>query len=1136
MLIEKRYWNEGLNSDVDPKLFSDKEMLNLMNGRFGITKQGRSGRIQNVPGHSLVSQSVYPPYGSQQTLGSAVDIKRGRILYVNYNSFDDHGIYAYDLASGNTYAVLYDTQVTGGLGLSKSYRINRNMKVIGDLLYWTDNFNRQRKVNIERGIRTNHASYVTDEQPYSWPMTQDVISLLKRPPLYPVVIQKVTQSSPVLENNFIKNEAFEFLARYYYKDGETSVMSVYSELANYNASTDEYNAIDIVFQNLEYIDQDVQRVDLIVRYGNTNKFFVIKTWDKAITDEAQEIANHNNGTELLNYRFYNDKIGEAIDYDGYGYKPFDSVPRYSETLEIATNRLFLGNNIIGYDTPTVIPNLTAEFVEDGDGATVTANWIAVTYNGGANVHYFLDMQTTGDPLVDGIYDYPPQTTPLPSTVAFASMVFVGYGPADFINYLLANYPTFSAIDWSVAVTEITGLSPISLQGAGCFKTDAAYQIGLQFFDFGDRKCGVVTSDDFIYTTADREYGTVTFITQLNWALSNTNAANEIPEWAVSYAPVITKCLRTRFFLQSKAKNLTYVTKNAAGEYVFNTSVYSANLNGVGVDITLLNGYGMGYVFSEGDLIKIYKGSDVYTLSIIAQDGNWLVCELQNVGAIGTTASPYLTSLFEIYTPFQPSTNEPFFEVGQKYPVTNAGEANREYSVTSGTFSGDVTLLERSDGSNNYFTENMSPNDKYYLNWYTDAGRVNFLDFIGETEEPNTIAFSNKYIIGSRVNGLSSFDPLNEKDIPLECGELKKLQLTSKSQDEIGVTMLGICEKQTVSMYLGEVQQYGSNKETTLTVSDSVIGTINVLKKTRGIVDSSSVIEYDGLVNFIDMNNGKVVQYSNNGLDDVSDYKMQRFFKVYCDGYLNTNNNNLDNINGFHHTPSCFDPFHREFIISLPGLIYSNYADVLPSYSGVVPDYASSITDRFDIADNLAKTMAFKFEENVWGGDFEPVCEWYDYLYNRTFAFKNGYLYEMYTDTANYNNFFGTEYPLRICFTGNLNPSLLKDLFNIAIESNVAPNYTVAMTDYPNQQITDLTDDDYTDQEGVFYAAFYRDRESPNVSGTAVEKMYEGDLLKDFVVKVMLEFQQYDNLIYINFVNIGYNGSKGQQQIAKTINT
>ncbi len=147
------------------------------------------------------------------------------------------------------------------------------------------------------------------------------------------------------------------------------------------------------------------------------------------------------------------------------------------------------------------------------------------------------------------------------------------------------------------------------------------------------------------------------------------------------------------------------------------------------------------------------------------------------------------------------------------------------------------------------------------------------------------------------------------------------------------------------------------------------------------------------------------------------------------------------------------------------------------------------------------------------------------------------MYKHNADTTNWNRFYGVDQPLRICFTGNLNPSSLKDLFNISVEGNTIPNYVVAMANYPNEQITDLasTDDAWENQEGVFYAPFYNDRLSPNVVGTAITKMFFGDKLKDFSIFVMGEWQAYNELTYINFINIGYSQSKGQQNITKIIN-
>ena len=59
---------------------------------------------------------------------------------------------------------------------------------------------------------------------------------------------------------------------------------------------------------------------------------------------------------------------------------------------------------------------------------------------------------------------------------------------------------------------------------------------------------------------------MTFSTSIKWALDATNLTAQIPDWAESYAVVMTKCIRTRSFLQARASNMTYVTKDVDGVY------------------------------------------------------------------------------------------------------------------------------------------------------------------------------------------------------------------------------------------------------------------------------------------------------------------------------------------------------------------------------------------------------------------------------------------------------------------------------------------------------------------------------------------------------------------------------------------
>jgi hypothetical protein len=527
------------------------------------------------------------------------------------------------------------------------------------------------------------------------------------------------------------------------------------------------------------------------------------------------------------------------------------------------------------------------------------------------------------------------------------------------------------------------------------------------------------------------------------------------------------------------------------------------------------------------MAKIYISSTpTINLRIIGQDGNYILVDGFDFGALNATTSNFF---IEIYTPKKTFVNEPFFEVSDSYAVTNPGTISRQYGTLSGQLSGDVYTLERTDTSSAlYYTQNMSPNDSMWQYWNTNTGWPNFITTLGQTRNEHEIRYSNVYTAGTANNGLSTFEALNFKSVPLGTGSIQKLQLASKTAEQ-GVIMLSVCAFQTASCYLGEVQLVGSSANSSLVQDTSVIGTINVLKGMFGTTSPETVVEYLGNVFWYDLNNGQVVQYSSNGLFPISSFKMERLFKNYAKGYLAANNNNLDNINGFHHLPTFIDPFHKEFGVSLVGLTYENYASTLPSYA-TVPSYASSIINRFDISDNLAKTVVFNLSENKWISDYQFMGEQYDYFDNRFFGFKNGAPYEFNTNTSTWNTWFGTQYPVRVCWVVNKPLSGLKDMSEIVMESSVAPDFTVVYTTLPNTQITDLINTDYVNQEGILYARLFRDRLSPNATGTPDQKLMTGDILISQIPQIMAEFQQYSSIIYINFVDVGFNLSRGQNFI------
>lgn len=1134
MQTEKKYFT-GLNADDDPHFLGEGDYINAENIRWGTTDKGATGRLEFIGGTLALTRGFPLPSGSI-CIGGAVEPVGRYLVYFTYSP-NGNSINMWDIAGKVAYNLLSDDSVTGGLGFSKDSIIH-SVRIVNDILYWTDNLNEPRRFDIRAATNMNSPGVFPTIDPYTKPLSQSVLRWIRRQPGLPLTSLKFTNGSYV--NNFIAKEALQFSYRYIYRGFELSTLSSLSLLQNYNQASETFNFIKITFPLGETFDQDVLQIDLVGRYLNSNKSFILKSWNRDIPADQTAIQNHNAGS-ALNFDFYNDLSGIALD-DPYSVKPFDSLPIYAQTIEFAKNRAFMANYILGYDTPM---STSLAITVQESSTTVASRWFEIKYNGGANSHFFLDITNAGADT--GIYDtsFIPQPPPFPPSVDIItdiSRVALGFG--DFIVYLMAHFPTWTGfLQYTGDTSTVSGASPTDLPGSIAFKSGSSYQVSIEFLDHAGRKCGVLTNSDLKASIAERIYTQVDYTTGINWILSNTNALTEIPVWAYYYSINITKSLSTRYFLQARAKNITYATKDADGAYIFNTDAFARDLNGVAIDFTLINSYGMGYTFTDNDLVKVYIGSALYFLRIITVEGNWLICELKDLGTIGNTASAFLTGLFEIYTPYKPLSIEPHYEVAQIYPVTDPATSLRNYSTLAGTIRGDITLLTRNDGSADYLTENMSPLDTFFSSWNTDSGRINIINSVGQEERTNAITYSDIIIQNTRVNGLSTFEALNVETIPLECGHIQKLQLANKISEE-GDVMLSICTRETASLYLGEVQLLGSSSNAFLAQSASVIGTVNVLKGSYGTINPESVVLYNGQVFWFDVIKGAFVRYASNGLFPISNYKLRRVTKLLADTYRSTLPATIE---AYGSRPFIFagvDNYHGEILFTIPKL-----SSTVPK--GTLHDYDSSFDSSgnesesdgeptiefvkypYDIWDQQAKTLVFKTEiegtqfGNKWMGSFTFSPEWMLTDGNKFFSFENGILWE-HNDTGSYNTFYDVSYRSRIMFASNALPSVVKSYKAISIEASQPPTFTHLRSEEPYIQSTDLIDTDYRNREGVYYSGLYRDRLSPNVSGTFNKRMLTGDPIKTSALLVLLEFVPTNTQLSIRFVNVSFNTSLGHK--------
>ena len=169
-----------------------------------------------------------------EVIGSCLDLKNKRIVYfvTDYNEGDVAiRSMTYPSTTNICRIVLYDTTtdsvnilVEGNfLNFSKSHRIT-GVNIIDDLVFWTDNRNQPRKINIAKAL-TSPTHYQYEEQ----------ISVAKVAPYMPIQLVDSSGNSVLSRDTSIKSDylRFNFVRfsyRYKFEDGEYSTIAPFTQI------------------------------------------------------------------------------------------------------------------------------------------------------------------------------------------------------------------------------------------------------------------------------------------------------------------------------------------------------------------------------------------------------------------------------------------------------------------------------------------------------------------------------------------------------------------------------------------------------------------------------------------------------------------------------------------------------------------------------------------------------------------------------------------------------------------------------------------------------------------------------------------------------------------------------------------
>lgn len=611
------------------------------------------------------------------------------------------------------------------------------------------------------------------------------------------------------------------------------------------------------------------------------------------------------------------------------------------------------------------------------------------------------------------------------------------------------------------------------------KRGGAYDYGLIYLDDGNRSTATgVAPEDLTkiyipYFSEDlNKYFPVEFptpgtfntgIPQVSWEI-----LSDPPDFATHFMWVRTRNALSNGFVQWVVNDVLYVkTFDSDTGDPIEGSFGDSDVNEIYLDVENFiffaeenSGSQVAYQFVEGDKVRLKRDDqgvafeEYFDLPIKEQRGNFIVIDSIN-------NLPELKGGLEVefYTPKLQEETQIFYEIGECYPIVLGPGGTKLHSITTGTFkTGDIYFRGRGmfiqddtagAGRKNYsyFIEDDSISD-FYLSRSSDIGRVNIVDpDIGFLIRPANHRFSNVFIPGSKINGLSSFEALNSKDLSREEGLIYKMLY-------VGNVLLIWFKRKLFGEYIGENLLTDAAGQQLVSITDEFLGSDRSFRKEFGTTHPESVKNREGLVYFWDNYLGKMIQYAGNDLFAISKIKMKNFFA------------------------------RKGRELKDPGkVLKTEVVTVVDSYF----DEVIVTFRKYDFTDDpnnpvlTTETISYNINEKRWKTfySFDPEC--YSSIGEAVIAIKDGQLY-LQNKSDVYNKFFGEQFTSQIQTIFNLDPrkvKIFKALFIDTDDEWFAPDIEAPKNvTYKSGMKSRLIKGSFTDKEGVLYSSIKRDLTDP----------------------------------------------------------
>ena len=902
---------DRVNPDVDDRVIKPNEARMAVNLRFGASTDDT-----NLSGGTLVlgnkELSFTPPAGTNKVVGVYAELESRNVFFALYNGDNNHGLYR---INGATDVV---EPIARGSWLRFQGGDDYNVSITGvdGKLYWTDNVEQPKVINVEKGIRTilnPTGPDVYPIEPEDWFYTQ-----IKRPPgqALEVPYLGLEDMSITFNNRTLTNEGLQYSYYYVYDNFEESRLApfTFNGYAVYNVTI---RIPDAEYNTYTTKNSLIKKVVIVVRNGNDGVWRELIYQDNKVPQQSYTISN-------VLTTIKNTVASDITD------ARFDSVPLRSKTNEIAQNKINHANYRIDYEYDNAIS------VEASIRSINSIRATDASFPSNDEKYFFNSFlpwgrYTIGVELVDKYGRTYPVTNATDIIAPVLEQQFqnesgTNYVPGDRIALFTGNAIRDITINrWdqgsglnTVAEYKIQGALPEWVDRVNVVRSKAKnittmYQsIGQMFMWYENEKqetqfvnwvypqltqYAILNNDrttnvnviynandennkftfkgfaikyssgepfvatDNLYLTIFQSYNP-TDNNQFNFGQSQEQLQTDVRTYASFLKFKVHKIENNLIYIKRGdeiQRHPGYTSVNAATQinltpWSFPVAVFDPTVNSASAVENAAKWYNLLWNFTLTQESNV-EDQIVYTTQSTYSRREYTELLARDGFVKGWAVGD--GSLARVRKTYPTTANDANLYM---FPQQNIEETNLPAIY--------YRTLRRSAFEWLGTFISMSPRDIYNSEWNQNIGQLNTVNYkdARNRELPSNICFSGNIVIGTQVNGLNKFNSLDFRQAPAENGPITSLVTTNATQREPGV-LLAIGTYGISSFYYDAIQLTNVDGTNNVTTTDSYLASQRPLVGQYGTTRPMSVTKTPlGTVYWWSDVVNDLIRYTNAGLE------------------------------------------------------------------------------------------------------------------------------------------------------------------------------------------------------------------------------------------------------------------------------